>query len=143
MERINREELLMEVAFLFAKRGSCGRAQVGCAFAIKGRVIATGYNGPLPNFDHCHADICDLSRGCEKSIHAEANAISFAAKEGIALQGSELYCTHLPCKNCASLLIQAGITKVYFYHSYRDEGGRELLINNRIPVIQLNYERKK
>lgn len=44
--------------------------------------------------------------------HAERNAIYNAASEGIALRGTTLYCTHMPCADCARGIIQAGITRV-------------------------------
>lgn len=53
MERITRDEMLMEVAHVVAKRGTCSRLQVGAVFALEGRILVTGYNGAPRGMDHC------------------------------------------------------------------------------------------
>ena len=53
MERITREEMLMGVAEVVARRGTCSRAQVGVVFAREGRILATGYNGAPRGIPHC------------------------------------------------------------------------------------------
>ncbi len=44
--------------------------------------------------------------------HAERNAIYNAARMGVALKGSTMYVTHVPCADCARAIIQVGITRV-------------------------------
>lgn len=138
--RIGREELLFEVASSFAKRSTCERGQVGCVIVSYGRIIATGYNGPLGGDKHCNEEKCDLLITCDHSIHAEANAIYFSARNGIALYGTELYCTHGPCKKCAEAIIQAGIGKVWYLKPYKDNRGVELLVQNGVTVIGIEEE---
>lgn len=53
MERITRDEMLMEVAHVVAKRGTCSRLQVGAVFALEGRILVAGYNGAPRGMDHC------------------------------------------------------------------------------------------
>ena len=67
-------------------------------------------------------------------VHAEANAIAFAAKEGIATKDCTLYVTLSPCMNCSNLIIQSGIKKVIFFEEYRDNSGIEHLKRNGIKV---------
>lgn len=133
--RITRDELYIEVANSFAKRGTCARLQVGAVAVFDGRIICTGYNGALKNGRNpSHSCNCDTTKPCEKAIHAEANLISFAAKNGIALQGSTLYVTHSPCLKCSELIIQSGIVSVVYDSKFRDQSGIELLTKNHIFI---------
>lgn len=67
-------------------------------------------------------------------VHAEANAIAYAAKEGISTKDCTLYVTLSPCINCANLIIQSGIKRVVYNESYRDMSGVEHLIANGVQV---------
>jgi dCMP deaminase len=60
-------------------------------------------------------------------IHAEANAISKLAKSGDSGDKADLFCTHAPCVHCAKMIYGAGIKKVFYRNSYRDELGLEFL----------------
>lgn len=118
-ERITRTQLYLQIAGLIALRGTCDRAQVGCVITQNNRIVSTGYNGPLPGQSPC-AEVCDTTCSCERAVHAEANAVASAAKEGISLNGATLYCNYSPCTKCAELIIQSGITTVIYeklYHS--------------------------
>lgn len=124
--RFSSDSMLMHVAEIVALRATCSRAQVGCVIAKDNRIISMGYNGAPKGMTHCNHDH-DSSSGCDVSVHAEANAIAFAAKEGIATEGATLYTTLSPCKTCAQLIINAGITTVHYTKLYRDESGINLL----------------
>src|SRR4051812_14091830 len=119
MERPSREEVLLDVALTIARRGTCERAQVGAVIARDGRILATGYNGPPSGLPHCDEGCSPMDRaaenGCSRAVHAEANAIAYAARHGIATDGADLVCSHLPCLKCAELIINAGILRL-FYH---------------------------
>jgi len=65
--------------------------------------------------------------GCMNATHAEANALAFAARQGISVAGATLYVTLAPCIDCARLLIAAGIRAVDYDEEYRDAAGIELL----------------
>jgi dCMP deaminase len=134
MSRISREEYYMAIAKISSLRGNCGRLQVGCAIISDGRVIVTGYNGPLKN--GCDLGKCDLNKPCTEAIHAEANAIAFSAKMGIPLKGSSMYLTHSPCLKCAELIIQAGIAEVVYNEEFRSNEGLLLLRNNNIQTVE-------
>jgi dCMP deaminase len=135
MSRITRECLYLNIAQLMSLRGTCQRAKVGCVIAKNNRIIATGYNGPLPSPGlECEGN-CNIDNPCSKAIHAEANAIAFSARVGISLEGSVLYCTHGPCLKCAEMIIQAGIKEVYYITPFRDSAGVQLLITNAVAVM--------
>lgn len=140
-ERISRDEMLMDMAKVVAKRGTCSRLHVGAVFSKEGRIIVTGYNGVPKGQPHC-THICDCGRKdpylihspdcqailpCAKASHAERNGIDFAARMGLSLEGSELHVTHMPCLSCAGSLINVGVERVTYFDSYRSLEGLELL----------------
>lgn len=134
MSRITRDQMLMYMAISASHRSTCERKKVGALLAIDGRPISVGYAGAPSGFQHCHEAICDLSQPCTRTIHAETNAIAFAARQGIATEGSTLYCTLAPCLDCAKLIINAGIRRVVYYELYRTSNGLDLLQQAGIPA---------
>lgn len=125
--RPSRAEVLLRVAEVIAARSTCDRAQVGAVIAKDGRIIATGYNGPPSGQRHCSNYICNLSVSCQRSVHAEANAIAFAARHGISTLDATIYVMLSPCVDCARLIINAGIKSVIFREPYRDLQGLSML----------------
>lgn len=130
--RPSRDEVLLAVASLMAKRGTCSRASVGAVVAKDGRILATGYNGAPSGMPHCgedprHEKREDYEGMCRDSGHAEGNAIAYAARHGISLERATLYTTHTPCLYCAQLIINAGIIRVLALAWYRDASGHDLL----------------
>lgn len=136
MERISRDELFMNIAYLISQRGTCERLRVGCIIVKDHRIISTGYNGPMKDADHCTEYTCDLSTSCDRAIHAEANAIYWAAKHGIKIDGSKIYCTHSPCVKCTEAIIQSGIKAVYYEAAYRDDEPLKNLIKAGVEIHQ-------
>lgn len=128
MNRPQRDEWYMEMAYVVAKRGTCGRKQVGAVATRDGRVIVMGYNGPVSGETHCHPSLCDLSSSCNRSVHAEANIVSYAARHGISLEGANIYSTTMPCLDCARLLINAGVGDVTYNELYTNNEGEKLLM---------------
>lgn len=139
MDRMSRDQMLMEIAEVVSNRGTCDRLQVGAVISRDGRPIVTGYNGAPAGLPHCfHAP--GETEGCTWAEHAERNAIAFAARYGLALEGSELHCTHMPCLTCARTIINAGIVRVVYDEKYRKTEGVELLQRVGIEVVDLqNY----
>lgn len=123
--RIDRDDLFIQVARLFARRSTCERGQVGCIAVQDRRIVASGYNGSPPKASHCSDVGCDLSAGpdagCQRAIHAEANVVAWAARAGVSLKGATIYSTHAPCLRCAQLLVSAGIYTFIFEQDYRAE----------------------
>ncbi|MDR1713422.1 MAG: cytidine/deoxycytidylate deaminase family protein [Coriobacteriales bacterium] len=128
--RPNWDQYFMEIAHLVARRTTCTRRAVGAVLVKDKRILATGYNGVPAGIEHC------LTRGCLREqlgipsgqrheicrgLHAEQNAIIQAAKYGINIDGSMVYCTTQPCILCAKILINAGITQIVYAEPYPDE----------------------
>lgn len=118
-------QTLLSVATVMAQRSTCSLAHVGAVVARDGRILASGYNGAPATLPHCaHLPGED---SCPVSVHAEANAIAFAARYGVALENASLYCTHSPCLKCAQLIINAGIAAVFYRELHHNLRGLELL----------------
>ena len=135
INRITRQQMLLEIATTVSKRSTCLRLQVGAVVAIEGRVLSMGYNGSPSGLEHCSFEYCKIDSPCKRTIHAEANAIAFAARHGVPIKGSELFVTHSPCLDCAKLIINSGIVKVTYILAYRDPAPLELLSQAGISVL--------
>lgn len=144
---------LMDSALLWADRSTCSRNYVGTVIALEGRIIGTGYNGAPAGMPHCrhrcncpptvpqasfqgHAGNCSAMKPCKESVHAEANAIAFCAKHGLATGGADLYTTLGPCYVCAQLIVNSGIKRVIYRQKYRDKSGLELLDRAGVVLAQ-------
>jgi len=112
---------------------------VGCTVTKDGRIIVTGYNGSIKGLPHCTDENCNADNPCLNTVHAEANAISYAARFGISLIGATLYCTSGPCRKCAELIVQAGIQTVVYLTPYRTTEGIDLLMKCGVNVERI-YE---
>lgn len=114
--RITRRELMLEICRCLGSRGTCPRARVGCVIERDGRILSTGYNGSLPGEPHCDDVGCLMKDGhCVRTVHAEANAICFAARYGISIVGATLYTTGWSggsCFRCTMLALAAGIKEI-------------------------------
>ncbi len=127
------DEYFMEIARAVAKRATCNRGKSGCVIVKDKQILVTGYVGSPKGLPHCdeighqfkkttHED-GSVSEHCVRTTHAEQNAICQAAKLGIAIDGSTLYCKMTPCIVCAKIIINAGIKKVVCekkYHAGKD-----------------------
>lgn len=140
MNRPTFDEIYMKIAEIIALRNTCPRAVAGVVITIDNRVVSMGYVGSPPGLPHCMDVGCDLDRdgGCLRTLHAENNAISNAAKFGVPLNGATLYTTHAPCLACAKMIVSAGIKKVIFKNTYRDKSGIEYLKYAGIKAIQFH-----
>lgn len=140
--RISRDEMLCEFAMIAELRSTCERGGAGAVVAIDGRVISTGYNGPVSGAPHCSSDHCDTSKSCIRSVHAEANAIIFAARKGVSIEGATLYCTKSPCAHiCAPMIVNSGIIKVVYLELFRDPMGLKILSDSGIQIVDMSWYR--
>lgn len=136
--RISREEMLMEVAHVVAKRGTCFRLKVGAVLSLDGRIISIGYNGSRPGHAHCRPETCNPEHPCTNTIHAERNAINWARLQGVEdFSNMVLYITDSPCLSCVNYILQAGIRVVYYDREYRLTDGIECLKLNNCRVQRL------
>lgn len=130
----------LTVANVIAGLGTCDRKQVGAVIVKDGRCISWGYNGAPPGAPHCHENNHGyspfsgnlLEAGCVNATHAEANAIAFAARQGISTDGAQLFVTVSPCAVCARLVIASGITDVHYVEEYRDTTGIKILDSAKV-----------
>jgi len=134
---------MMRMAELVAERGTCDRLQVGALIVRDSRVISTGYNGNVAGQAHCKHWGMDgqLEEGpCTTAVHAETNALIYAARHGVAVDSAELWTTHQPCLACANLIINAGITRVYFAKPYRLYDGLAALQRSGVTVFRVTED---
>ena len=133
---------MMQMAEIVAQRSTCDRLNVGAIIIKDGRVISTGYNGNVSGMPHCQHRMLDVPGiPCTTAVHAEANAIVWAARHGVATEGTMLFTTHQPCLDCAKLIINAGIIRVFFKNEYRLREGLEMLLKiDEMYVFRLNED---
>lgn len=134
-ERPSRTDTLLTIAYAVAERSTCTRLRVGAVASRDGRILATGYNGAPAGTPHCTHPKTEV---CQRSVHAEANVVAYAARHGTALQGCEVYATDSPCYTCACLLINAGVSAVVFHRLYRDDSGLRLLADVGVKVYHID-----
>jgi len=70
-------------------------------------------------------------------LHAESNAISKLARSNESGLDADLFVTHAPCMDCAKLIYQSGIKRVYFGAAYRDNAGVEFLKKSGVSVVKV------
>jgi dCMP deaminase len=116
------DSYFLKIAYAVSERSTCDRAFVGCVLVLEKRILTTGFNGSPAGLPHCD-DVGHLmvEGHCVRTIHAETNAIIQAALHGVSTKGSTCYVTHFPCINCAKVLINAGITRLVYSVSYRQD----------------------
>lgn len=138
MGRPDRDTYFFNILQEVRKRSTCLRAQ-DAALIVKGlQIISTGYSGAPSRLPHCEEVGCvrerlgipsgerqELCRGA----HAESNAIAYAARYGISVEGATLYCTRHPCAFCAKIITNSGIVKVVYLEDYPDDLSEEMLSN--------------
>jgi dCMP deaminase len=151
--QIDIDSMFFGMLAFVAQRSTCTRADVGAVLVRDRRPISMGYNGAPPGMPHCFDVGCEQEigrgqntatgfgvqvelEGCARTVHAEANAIAFAARNGIATEGATMYCTHAPCYSCAKLMVSAGILEFKYQKEYRDERGRDLLVAAGVTVTK-------
>jgi len=141
MVRPSQVEVMMGMARMVSLRGTCDRLQVGALIARDSRVISTGYNGNVAGLVHCSHRLLDVPGiPCTTAVHAEANAIVFAARHGVEIFQADLWSTHQPCLECAKLIINAGVRRVWFEKDYRLREGLELLLEAGLEVFRVRED---
>lgn len=122
MTRASWDEYFMRIAATVATRATCDRKHVGAVIVRDRTILSTGYNGSIRGLPHCD-EVGHMMEGghCVATIHAEANAIIQAAKNGVAIAGASIYITASPCWNCFKMIANAGITRIIFGEFYRDQ----------------------
>ena len=118
------DEIYMDLAKNLARKSHCVRAQVGAVLTKETRIVSLGYNGPPSGTHNCDVEWpgagCpkDSKGSCSLALHAEQNAILYASKNNVSMEGSTLYVTLSPCISCARVIYTMGIKKVIYLDSY-------------------------
>ncbi|MDL2308007.1 cytidine/deoxycytidylate deaminase family protein [Bacteroidales bacterium OttesenSCG-928-B11] len=150
-QRPSWDEYFMEIANTVSKRATCNRGRSGCVIVRDRQILVTGYVGSPIGLPHCdevghqfkktiHEDGA-TTQHCVRTVHAEQNAICQAARLGIALAGSTLYCRMTPCRVCAMLIINCGIKRVVCERKYHD--GKESEEMFRTAGVALEFFHKE
>jgi len=137
-------EAHMKTADVYSKLSSAKRLQVGCVIVKNNTIIGIGYNGMPSGWDNnCEVSINEEDIGGSylktkpEVLHAETNAIAKVAKSTNSTEGSDVFCTHAPCLDCAKLIYQAGVKTFYFRDHYRSTEGLDFLNNCGIEVYNV------
>jgi dCMP deaminase len=130
----------MSVAESTAQLSSAVRLKVGAILVKDDKIISMGYNGTPSGWDN----VCENLVGYEfgepvlktkpETLHAESNCITKVARSTESSAGSTMFCTHAPCIECAKLIYQSGIKKMYYRDTYRDQSGVEFLQKGGVVV---------
>ncbi len=141
------DEYFIKLADTVAQRATCDRGRSGCVITKDRQILVTGYVGSPKGLPHCdevghlfkkviHED-GSVTQHCVRTVHAEQNAITQAARRGIALDGGTLYCRMTPCRTCAMLIINCGIVRVVCEKKYHAGAETEEMFKQ--VGIELNY----
>lgn len=143
--RPNWNEYFMSIAQEVAKRATCDRKHVGAVIISQDKhILATGYNGSIPGTPHCddagHMLIFDPNtnrESCVRTVHAEANAIVQAAKNGSSIDGGIIYTTASPCWPCFKLIASSGIKRIVYGELYKDDRITQFAREAGIELIKM------
>lgn len=132
------DEYFMGIAGQVATRSTCDRKRVGAVLVRDKTILSTGYNGSIRGMAHCD-EVGHMMDGdhCVATIHAEANAIIQAARNGVRVEGATVYVTASPCWNCFKMLANAGIRRIVYSERYRDEHVHEVAGKLGLELVEL------
>lgn len=121
-KRPNWDEYFLAIMRQVGRRGTCDRGKAGAVIVKDKRMLSTGYAGAPMGTAHCDEIGHEIhtvtnpdgsvSKHCVRTSHAEQNAITLAARHGIAIDGGTIYVKFEPCYTCAKMIINAGIKRV-------------------------------
>ena len=122
----------MKMAEEWSKLSHCTRKNVGALIVKDRMIISDGYNGTPSGFPN----VCENAEGETHwyVLHAEANAITKLARSINSAEGATLYITLSPCRDCAKLILQSGISRVVYKKAYKDNSGLEFLHKSHIKT---------
>jgi dCMP deaminase len=142
-------DLYMDWALRLAKLSHARRLQVGAVIVKDDTVISYGYNGMPSGWDNnCEDEITvEMDEKFVKALktkpevlHAESNAVSKLAKSSNSGLNADIFITHAPCIDCAKLILQSGIRRVYYGTQYRDDYGVKFLQKSGLEVTQIGHQ---
>jgi len=138
-QRADWHTYFMNIARQVASRSTCDRKHVGAVIVRAKTILSTGYNGSIRGLAHCDEVGHLMEEGhCVRTVHAEANAIAQAARNGVAIEGAEIYITASPCWGCFRLLANSGIQRIYYGEFYRDAKIHDFAEAAEIELVDLS-----
>jgi dCMP deaminase len=146
------DQNFINIAWEIASASKCVSKQVGAVIVKDGRILSTGYNGTPAGYTNCSdhwegeytKDHHDWSKTYE--IHAEMNALIWAARKGISIEEATIYVTLEPCSECSKNLIAAGIKRIVFDRSYEHTNSSivsKFIKDNGVIIEQINSTHEK
>jgi dCMP deaminase len=130
------DQYFMDIAKQVSTRATCLRKQVGAVIVRDRTILSTGYNGSVKGMAHCTDVGCMMEDGhCVRTVHAEANAIIQAAKNGVNVSGATIYTTASPCWWCFKLIVNSGIEKIVFGELYRDNRIKKFASEAQVVLV--------
>ena len=128
----------MDIAKQVATRATCDRKHVGAVVVRDRTILSTGYNGSIRGMPHCDEVGHMMESGhCVATVHAEANAILQAAKNGVRIDGATLYTTASPCWPCFKLIANSGCVRIVYGEFYRDPRIFEVASQLKLELVSL------
>lgn len=126
----------LKMATEWSTLSCCNRKKVGALIVKDGTIISDGFNGTPKGFPND----CEDANGDTYwyVLHAEANAILKVAKSSQSTEGSTLYITYSPCRECSKLIVQAGIRRIVYHEEYRDTSGLIILREAGIDILKID-----
>ena len=129
----------MRAAHLYAELSHARRLKVGALVVKDDRIISIGYNGMPAGWDNnCEYEVNNELKTRPEVLHAETNAIAKLARSSESGLDADLFVTHSPCLDCAKIIFQSGIRRVYYATDYRDDSGITFLKNSGIEVERID-----
>jgi len=135
----------MQTARTFAELSHARRLHVGAIVVKDDRIISIGYNGMPAGWDNDCEEIIELREDGHHELktrpevlHAETNAIAKLARSNESGHGADLFVTHSPCLDCAKLIYQAGIRRVWYGTEYRDSSGPDFLQKSGVEINRVD-----
>jgi dCMP deaminase len=142
--RVSWNEYFMKIAEQVATRSTCDRKHIGAVIVKDKTILSSGYNGSLRGAPHCDDAGHDMENGhCVRTVHAEANAVAQAAKNGVRIDEAELYVTASPCLTCFKLIANCGIQTIYYKEFYRDEKISEYAKQADVRLVYMGKDPKR
>ncbi len=141
--RVSWDEYFMNIARVVATRATCDRKHVGAVLVRHKTILSTGYNGSIRGLPHCSEAGHMMEDGhCVRTVHAEVNAITQAAKNGVAIEGATIYTTASPCWPCFKVIANSGCSRIVFGEFYRDNRIFEYAQQIGIELVSLDVPAK-
>jgi len=138
MGRSSWDQYFMDIAAQVATRATCDRKHVGAVIVRDRTILSTGYNGSIRGMPHCDEVGHMMENGhCVATVHAEANAILQAAKNGVRIDGATLYTTASPCWPCFKLIANSGCVRIVYGEFYRDPRIFEVAGQLKLELVSL------